>query len=117
MSASAADAVRDFIAPLLPGWLVQFGAWEDKGRAAHHCVIKPIGGALVTLIREPQFTVSIIGAENEAASVAGAAADTIIEAMRESAGSLVFMQPGEPAFSAASDGRAIFEFALSTICE
>ena len=56
-----------------------------------------------------------IGAQNDAADVPADAADIVIEAMRASSGSLVFMQPGEPASIFTTDGRPISEFAVSAI--
>lgn len=121
MSTAAGDALRDFIAVLLPatpasdGWRVQFGAWRDGSRTDRYCVIRPAGGLPAALVREPHFTVMLIGAENESATVAGAAADTLIEAMRADSGSLVFLQPAEPSYSPTADGRHIYEFAVSAI--
>lgn len=112
---AAADAVRDFIKPLLPGWRVQFGRWVDGTKSNRYAVLRPVGGLPAELLREPQFTLTLIGAENEDADVAGAAADVIVEAMRASSGTLVFMQAAEPVFAPTNDGRATFELAISTI--
>lgn len=112
---TAADAIRDFISPILTGWSVQFGRWEDLGRDKRYAVIRPAGGLPVEVIREPQFTVMFIGADGEGAGPASAAAESVIEAMRAESGSLVFMQPAEPVFVAADDGRAMFEMAVSAI--
>lgn len=121
MSTAAGDLLRAFIADQLPdygqpgGWRVQFGAWRDGAKADRYCVIRPAGGMPADLVREPQFTVSLIGAENEAASVPGAAADALIEAMRNSAGALVYLQAAEPSYFPTADGRHVFEFAVSAI--
>lgn len=115
MSKTAGDALRDFLVPLLPGWRVQFGRWVDGTKTDRYAVIKPVGGLPSDLVREPQFTVTLIGAENEDASVSGAKADAIVEAMRSSSGGLVFLQPGEPAYSPTADGRHVFELAVSAI--
>jgi hypothetical protein len=113
---SAAEAIKEFVEPLLTGWQVQFGRWHDTGtRGDRFCVIRPVGGAPAELVRRPQFTLSLIGAVDAAASVASDAADELIEAMRESSGSLVFMQPSEPAYMPTNDGRAVFEFAVAAI--
>jgi len=112
---SAADALRDFVAPLLPDWRIQFGRWVDGGPAARYAVIKPAGGLPAELVRRPEFTLTLIGAQDDDAQVPHAAADAVIEAMRESAGSLVFLQAGEPAHFPTDDGRANSEIAVSAI--
>lgn len=58
---TAADALRAFIEPLAPGWAVQLGKWRDGGPTARAIIIKPIGGVSASLIREPQFSVLVIG--------------------------------------------------------
>ena len=119
MSTPAADAVRTFINGVLnvtPGaWRMQFGAWRDGTKSDRYAVVKPVGGLPAELVRQPQFTVTLVGAENEDSAVAGAAAEAIIQAMRSSSGSLVFMQAAEPAHIPTADGRHAFEFAVSAI--
>lgn len=112
---TAADAIRTFVAALLPGWRIQFGTWQDGAKTARYAVIKPTGGLPAELVRRPTFSLYFIGAENEAASVAYEAANTVIEAMRQSSGELVFMEPSEPAFNPTSNGRPVYEVAVTTI--
>ena len=112
---AASDAVRAMVASLLPGWRVQFGRWVDGSKTDRYAVIKPAGGLPAALVRQPQFTLSLIGALDESSEVAAAAADTVIEGMRVSSGTLVFMEPAEPVYSATSDGRPVFEIAISAI--
>lgn len=112
---SAADSLRNFLTPLLPGWRLQFGRWMDGSKSARYCVIKPAGGLPAELVRRPQFTVSFIGAEADDQGEISEAADTVIEAMRASSGDLVFLEPGEPAYMPTSDGRPVFEIAVSAI--
>lgn len=114
---TAADALRNFLLPLLPSpaWRIQFGRWTDGSTAARYAVIRPVGGLPAALVREPQFTLSLIGAAGEAAEVPQEAAESIIEAMRQGSGELVSLQPGEPVFTATSDGRPVFEIAISAI--
>ncbi len=112
---AAADALREFVSPLLPGWRIQFGRWVDGDTAARFCVIKPVGGLPAELVRRPQFTVSLIGAKNQPADEVGDAADAMVEAMRLSSGSLVFLQPAEPVYMPTDDGRPVFEIAVSAI--
>ncbi len=109
------DAVRAFIAPLLPGWRVQLGRWMDGNRLDRYAVIRPAGGLPISLVREPQFTLYLVGAENDDTTLVAEAAESILEAMRSSSGSLVFMQPAEPVFVATDDGRPGFEIAMSAI--
>ena len=115
MSTSAADAVRAFIAPLLPSWRVQFGRWTDGTKTDRYAVLRSVGGLPAALVREPQFTLTLIGALNDDASAVGSASDALIEAMRAGSGSLVLMQPAEPVFSTTDDGRPSCEFAISAI--
>jgi hypothetical protein len=112
---TAADAMREFIAPLVPGWRIQFGRWMDGNKADRYAVVKPVGGLPAELVRRPQFTLSLIGADGDDASVALSAADAIVEAMRVSSGTLVFLEPAEPVYVPTNDGRAVFEIAVSAI--
>jgi hypothetical protein len=112
---SASDALRDYITPLLPGWRVQFGRWTDGTKTDRYAVLRPVGGGMASLVRRPKFTLLLIGAENDAASVPNMAANAIIEAMRNDNGSLVVMRADEPIYRAADDGRPMFEFGISTI--
>lgn len=112
---TAADAVIQFLTPLLAGWRIQFGRWVGESRTDRYAVLRPAGGLPAELVRQPQFTLSLIGAVDESTATGQAAADAVIEAMRSGSGDLVFLQPGEPAFQSTSDGRPIFEIAISAI--
>ena len=112
---TAADALRLFVDPLLPGWRIQFGRWNDGSKSDRYAVIKPAGGLPAELVRRPQFTLSLIGADGDDIAVAAQAADGIVEAMRASSGTLVFLEPAEPVFVPTNDGRAVFEIAISAI--
>jgi len=112
---NAADALRDFVADLLPAWRVQFGAWVDGAPDHTFAVIKPAGGARAELVRRPQFTLSLIGAKNAPIADTKDAAELVIEAMRTGSGGLVSLQPGEPAYMPTSDGRPVFEIAILAI--
>lgn len=113
---SAGDSLRDYITPLLPGFRVQFGRWMGENKDNRYAVIKPAGGLPAELVREPQFTLSLIGATNDSAPAINAFADSLIEQMRRTGSTdLVFLQPSEPVFVAADDGRPIFEIAISAI--
>jgi len=116
---SASDSIREFIAPLLPGWRIQFGRWMGDNTSARYAVLRPVGGLPAELVRQPSFSLALVGAQSS--NPAGEqlqvqeAADMLIEAMRSDAGDLVFLQPGEPVFMATDDGRPIFEIAITAI--
>ena len=112
---TAADALRAFLTPMLTGWRVQFGRWTDGSTAERYAVIRPVGGMPASLVRRPQFSVLLIGALGDAASVPSMAADAIVEASRLQTGGLVSIQAGEPVYLATDDGRHTFEFSVSTI--
>jgi hypothetical protein len=112
---TASDALRAFLAPILPAWRIQLGRWVDDSRSGRYAVIKPAGGALAGLVRRPSLTLSLIGADGDPITATHAAADSVIEAMRSSSGAIVSMQPAEPVFVPTSDGRAVFEIAISAI--
>ena len=112
---TAADAIRDFITPLLPGWRVQFGRWTDGTMTDRYAVLRPVGGLPASLVREPQFTLLLVGALNDSNEVPFAASETVIQAMQGASGALVLMQPAEPVFWATDDGRPASEIAISAI--
>ncbi|WP_343632660.1 hypothetical protein [Roseateles sp.] len=113
---NAADALREFITPLLPGWRIQFGRWTDGNVADRYAVILPIGGLPAELVRRPLFTILLVGAKGEALSIASDAADGIVEATRASSGSLVLIQASEPIGPKfTTDDRPMLEIPISTI--
>ena len=112
---TAADAIKIFITPHLAGWRIQFGRWVDGSKADRYAVIRPVGGMPASLVRRPQFSILLVGAANDPASLPSIKAEAIIEAMRAGNGTLVVMTAGEPVYSTATDGRHIFEFPVSTI--
>ena len=111
----AADAIRNLITPILPGWRVQFGRWIDGAPTDRFAVIRPAGGVPASLVRRPQFTLVLIGAVGDSSAIPDGKANQVIEAMRASSGSIVTMSPGEPVFFSTDDGRPVFELAISTI--
>lgn len=114
---AAAEAIRQVLDPLLPGWLLQFGQWNDKvgAKTSRYAVLQPAGGVPAELLRRPQFTLSLIGQQGGDSLAISTAADEIVQAMRKSSGDLVFMQPAEPVFLPTSDGRPIFQIAISAL--
>jgi hypothetical protein len=114
---SAATAIRDFLAPLLPGFALQYGRWTDDpaDRTRRFAVLKPAGGGRAELVRRPEFTLTLIGPAGEHNDAIASSAEAVIEGMRGSAGGLVFLQPAEPVFLPTSDGRPVLEIAISAI--
>ena len=114
---TAAEALRQFLAPLLPGWLLQFGQWNDMlgAKTTRFAVLRPVGGSPAEVLRRPQFSLALIGEDGGDAVAVSEAADSIVEAMRASSGALVFIQPAEPVFLPTSDRRPVFEIAISAI--
>lgn len=114
---AAATAILDFVRPLLPGWRLQFGRWNDQlgAKTDRFGVLRPAGGVGPELVRRPQYTLSLIGVDGGDAVATSDAADALITAMRSSSGDLVFLQPAEPVFMPTADGRPVFEIAISAI--
>lgn len=114
---TAADAIRDALEPALPGWIFQLGQWVDNlgAKASRYAVLKHAGGQPAELVRRPAFTLSLIGQDGGDIEHASKAADAVVELLRETSGDLVFLQPAEPVFMPTSDGRPVFEIAISAI--
>ena len=114
---AAAEALRQFLAPLLPDYVLQYGAWVDgpAPKSTRYAVIRPVGGPRAELLRRPQFTLTLIGMDGGDALELSEAADRVIEAMRTSAGDLVFLQPAEPVFIPTADRRAMLDIAVAAI--
>lgn len=126
MTIEVAAALRRFFAEALgAGWVVQFGRWKDEDQPVdgsqrmRYAVLRPAGGPAAGLVRQPQFTLVLIGIgegdnvmTGEAASRCVTAAQESIEGYRED---LVGIECGEPAFMATQDGRPVFEIAVSVI--
>lgn len=111
----AAVAIVAFVAPLLPGWSVQFGQWREGEAKSRYAVLKPAGGVGAELLRRPQFTMSLIGLDGGDWLSVSEAAEILIEAMRAGSGSLVYLEPGEPVPIPTANRRPVLEFAISAI--
>lgn len=112
---SPADALRAFLVPLLPGWRLQFGRWVDGSKTDRYAVIKPAGGLPASLVREPKFTLLLIGSATDPATLPDTTAQAVISAMATSSGALVSLQPGEPVFWSTDDGRPASDLSINTI--
>jgi hypothetical protein len=112
---TAAESIRALLAPVLPGWPLQFGHWTDPGVGSRSAVLRPAGGAGAELVRRPQFTLSLIGGGPDDRQSAAESADLVVETTRATAGALVYLQAGEPVYIPTADGRPVFEIALSAI--
>lgn len=113
---SAIDAIKTYVAAILPDWRIQQGRWTDDVKTDRYAVIRPItGGPVASLVRRPMFTLLLIGGSGDSISVPSIAADAVIESMRSDNGTLVSMRATEAAYSATDDGRHTFEFSIHTI--
>lgn len=111
---SAVDAIKAFLEPILPGWRVQFGRWDDEA-GARFAVIKPAGGPATPLLRTPFFTLHLIAAKGDTAELARAAAEAVVSATKDSSGTLVNIDATEPAYWWTTDGRHAFDLSLSAM--
>lgn len=111
------QAIRNFLAPLLPAWELQLGEWRElEGTPRRYGVLKPAGGIADSLVRRPGFTLSLIGLDGGDLSEVKAAAYTVLEATRTTTpAGLAYLQASEPSFMAAANRRPIYELALSAI--
>ena len=112
----SAAAIRDLIAPVLPGpeWAVQYGEWRDvPGQRA--AVLRPAGGAPAELLRRPAYTLTLVGLAGGDNDEMRDAADAVIERIRSNAGGLVYLEAGEPAYIPTADRRPMFEIAINAI--
>lgn len=113
---TASEALRNFIAPLAPGWAVQCGKWRDYGPASRAIIIKPIGGVSASLIREPQLSLMVVGGSLDAPSVCDAMCEMIGSAIRLSCpAGFAGCSIGEPSYSSTAEDRPVFEMAVSVI--
>lgn len=115
---TALAALDAFLVALLPGWVIQYGRWvDDENKSIRYAVIKPAGGPPAELLRRPQFTVSLIGGVGDPLPSISDAADLVVEEMRVREDQLIDLQCGEPAYMATTDGRPVFEIAVSAITD
>ncbi len=110
-----AEAIRDLLEPALPDYVWQLGRWEDNAAPARYAVLRPAGGVGAGLIRQPQFTLALVGLRAGDTATITEAADFVIATCREESGALVYVEAGEPVYVPTADGRPIFEIALSVI--
>lgn len=110
------DYIKDFIAPLAPGWDIHLYRWVDQPQPdKKYIVIRAVGGALAEVVRRPQYTLSIIGPKGGVFAAPQNIANDIIEAARVYEGGAVDIQCGEPVYMPTNDGRHVFELAVSAI--
>ena len=111
----AADAIRNLITPLLPGWRVQFGRWIDGAPTDRFAVIRPVGGVPASLVRRPQFSLMLVGAVNDSAYVLHNTFITIHEAVRAYNGEMTTITVAEPVFFSTEDARPVYEISVQII--
>lgn len=113
---SAADSIRAFVEPIVPGWAVQLGLWRDGGPTHRAVVIKPAGGISASLIREPQFTVLVVGGVRDTSATVLDVCETISAAIRSNTpAGLVNCTISEPSFFQTAEHRPAYELALSAM--
>lgn len=118
MSAAACQAVREFVEPLLPGWNLQLGGWDDtrdQAKTGRFAVIRPAGGPFDGLVRRPAISLYLIGKAGGDVLEVQRQADVIVEAMRTQSGAAVHLQAAEPAFMPTADRRPVFDIAIQAI--
>ena len=114
---TAADDIKAWLQglPELAGWRLQFGRWIDSSKADRYAVLRSVGGGMASLLREPRFTLLLVGRQGDAETQAYDMAYAVAEASRAYTGGLVQLQAGEPVTSTTHDGRPTAEVAITTI--
>lgn len=112
---TASESLRQLLHPVLVGWRFQFGRWIDSGKSDRYAVLKPMGGPLAGLVRQPAFSLVLIGAGSDPVTAPESKAQDVIGKLLDESGSLVFAQPGEPIYWATDDGRPVAEITINTI--
>lgn len=112
------DSLREFIQsklPVNPAYRLQYGAWKSGVAADKFVVIRPIGGAPISLIRDPIYSIVFIGAVDQSATELKVVADSIRLAVLTDykRGDIVNMTASEPAFFQTDDGRPVYELTLN----
>ena len=116
---SVIAALRDACAAVLPppAWAWSMERLHDgaSDRAKRYGVVKSAGGGGGDVVRTPLFTVDVVGLPTGDVGVAQAeeAAQTLIAALRESAGPVAVFEPGEPVPSRGAEGRPIYSVAVA----
>lgn len=115
-----ADAIRNRLAPLLPiDYEWQFGQWQDTSgqKVKRFAVIRPAGGPTASLVRRPQFVVSLIGRDGGDRERVAEHAELCVQALqhagRDAAGVTLFAS--EPVFVPTADNRPVFDIAIAAL--
>lgn len=112
---SATEGLRQLLLPVLADWRFQFGRWTDAGNTLRYAVLRPVGGLPAGLVRQPAFTLVLIGTLKDPLTAAEAKAQEVIARLLDESGSLVFAETGEPVYWSTDDGRPVAELAINTI--
>ena len=112
---TASDALKDLLQPVLADWRFQFGRWTDSGKTFRYAVLRPVGGPNAGLVRQPAFTLVLIGTATDPRTASEAKAQEVINHLLTESGSLVFAETGEPVYWSTDDGRPVAELAINTI--
>lgn len=115
-----ADALRNRLAPLLPpDYEWQFAVWQDTSgtKTKRFAVVKPAGGGVASLVREPQFVLSLIGRDGGDRERVAEHAELCLQALqhagRDAAGIVFFAS--EPRFIPTADNRPVFDIAIAAL--
>lgn len=119
----AGGAIRARLASILPpGWRIQFGRWTagEHDGAERYAVVRPMGGAPAELVRRPMYSLTLLGARSEQTASVASVANTVVESLRVATAAthgigVVALQASEPVYSETTDGRPMFEMAVSAI--
>ena len=112
---TASESLRQLLLPLFTGWRFQYGRWADGAKTDRYAVLRPMGGGMVGLVRQPSFSLLLICPSTDPVTAPDAKAQEVIDKLMNESGSLVFAQPGEPIYWAADDGRPVAELTINTI--
>lgn len=112
---TASESLRQLLLPMFTGWRFQYGRWTDGVKTDRYAVLRPMGGSMAGLVRQPSFSLMLICPSIDGVTAPEIKAQEVINKLMTDSGSLAFVQPGEPIFWATDDGRPVAELTINTI--